>query len=215
MLEQLTNDGLAYWGNPTPVPEVTVIIIGPPRSGTTMPAATLHHLGVFMGAEVGTGVFEDRRIAKALEKSPEELPQVIADYNTHSIWGFKRPMAFGQIERNLNLFRNPRFVVTFRDPIAIAKRNEVSMGKDFAEQFKAAIGRTNQIANFIGRQTVPVMGISYEKAVSAPESFTRSLAEFACLKPTDAEILEASRFVRNGPDEYLMASQTRFSKRGS
>lgn len=46
-------------------------------------------------------------------------------------WGFKRPDAFrvinDYVDDCVHIFRNPRFVITFRDPVAIAKRNEISI----------------------------------------------------------------------------------------
>lgn len=211
MLDKLSNCGMAALNMKPPQGQDTVIILGVARSGTTMPATALHELGVFLGDAFGMGVFEDQRMARALEKNSEPVDDVIRDYNKHDVWGFKRPMAFQSIGPYLHLFRNPRFVVMFRDPVAISVRNHASLGGKFLTYFPPTIRQLVELSDFVIQQKYPIMAVSYEKAVAEPSAFLSGLAEFCGVpvpKDKEAEIVGK---LHNGPEAYLMSSQTRFT----
>lgn len=210
MLDKLTNSGMAALNMKPATGQDTLIVLGVARSGTTMPATALYNLGVFLGDAVGQGVFEDQRIAHALEKNREPIQNVIRDYNRFSVWGFKRPMAFRIIEEHLHLFRNPRFVVMFRDPVAIAMRNQVSMGGNFATYFPPTVKQITELSEFVTRQKCPVLAVSYEKAVSRPTDFLQGLADFCGLTIPEGREKDIVGKLQNGPEHYLMASQVRF-----
>lgn len=211
MLDQLQNSGIAVL-NERPAPKQnTIIIIGVPRSGTTMVAKVLANLGVYLGAEVDDSVGEDMRLARALEANDGSLPAVIEVYNSlHDLWAFKRPTAYQVIDPAL--FRNPRFVVTFRDPVAIARREEVSMMFDFREQLRRAVQWSADLAGFALSLTAPVMLVSYEKALVMPIDFVTNLASFAGI-PADNDIIrETANLVAPSPSDYVSRSQIRFQR---
>ncbi|TWG99878.1 hypothetical protein L598_001200000100 [Mesorhizobium sp. J18] len=212
MLEQLANDGIAYFNNRPPSGGNTIIAMGPPRSGTSMVITTLQALGVFIGDDPVRGTLEDRRLTLALERKNGNPKEVITDYNRHSVWAYKRPWAYEYIERKAHLFRRPRYILTFRDPIAIAKRNELSMGLQLAEQVKLAADRTAAVADFMLNTSRPTMAVSYEKVLSDPRKFTMALAAFCGIEANTEAITAASQKIENGPDAYLIATQTRFRK---
>ena len=213
MLEELANTGVATL-NPAPATgKATIIILGTPRSGTSMPAKVLDGLGVFLGDRFGRGVFEDQRIAMSIEKNAEPLETVIRDYDSHDIWAFKRPRVFRQLDRCLHLFRNPRLVVMSRDPVAVAIRNNVSMGHEFPACLKNALKEMNDLFDFVGRQTVPVLCVSYEKAMADRAAFVDRLTEFCGINPSGEQRKLATGNMENGPESYLMSSQVRFPRK--
>lgn len=213
MLDQLTNSGVTVLADTLAADTATIIVVGAPRSGTSMVAAALSALGIFMGDRIDTSVFEDLRLTDALENAPEELPAVVGDYDRkQSVWGFKRPMAFRSIEPHLHLFRNPRLIVPFRDPVAVAKREEVSMGFDFVNHLRLASEMNVELASFALRQSIPVMVCSYEKALFSPMAFVSHLAHFCGRAVTDDLLRLASSVISNGPENYLKSSQIRFKK---
>ena len=212
-LKQLLNNGVGYANDVPCTSQATIIVVGAPRSGTSMIAAALDALGIYMGDNKDDAVFEDRRIAHGLEKDPSKLPGIIADYNAHhSIWGFKRPTAFETISDKINLFRNPRFIIPFRDPMAIAKRKQVSINADAIRQLRNAADITLRLTKFVQELQAPVMMLSYEKAIMAPKRTLLNIALFSGLSPETAGTLPASKILKNGPDKYVLASQRRFPK---
>lgn len=209
MLDQLQNDGMEVLNWRTLDRYATIIVVGVPRSGTTMAAKALEKLGVFLGSEIDAPVQEDQRLSRALESATGELSDVILAYNNaHEIWGFKRPTAYQTID--LSLFRHPRLVVTFRDPLAIAKREQVSMVSDFRDQLRRATEWSAKLADFALRQSVPTMLISYEKALQRPERFVRGLSRFIGMQPDDVLLRAAVDVIRPSPSEYVTKSQVRF-----
>jgi hypothetical protein len=166
-----------------------------------------------MGSSLDTSVIEDLRLTHALENAPIEIPTVVREYDAaHAVWGFKRPMAFRSIESHLVHFRNPRFIIPFRDPVAIAKREEVSMGFEFTNHLRLAAQMNIDLVSFALRQNVPVMMCSYEKALFAPQIFISHLARFAGRIPDNTLLRTAASVITNGPEHYLKSSQIRFKK---
>ena len=55
------------------------------------------------------------------------------------------------------------------------------------------------------------MLVSYEKAISSPEKFINALVQFVGCKPTPEDLNKAISNIQNSPENYLIASQTKFS----
>lgn len=217
-LESLRNSGIALL-NQQSAPQAnapsTVIVVGVARSGTSMIATCLRALGVFMGDRIGDAVHEDVEMAEALEQGDQgALKQLIDRRNDqHNIWGFKRPMAFGVIGDYIHMFRSPRFVVTFRDPVAIAKRNELSMNMDFLRALNLARSNIGDLVTFVDELETPAMLVSYEKALLGPSGFVAALADF-CGVEADPDTFDlAARSVESAPERYLDASRLKFEGR--
>jgi hypothetical protein len=211
-ISQLHNDGVYILGDCDNSSSRTIIIVGLARSGTSMPAKALYNLGVWMGDKIDTAVFEDVRLAEALEKKNGDLPGVIEDYNNRfDIWGFKRPTAFKQLPKTINKFRNPRILIMFRDPLSIAKRNNISVDVPFHTALQNSAKQISELVDFTINIDAPKMLVSYEKAMLSPEKFINALVQFVGCKPTPEELNGAISSIQNSPKDYLIASQTKFS----
>jgi hypothetical protein len=211
MLDQLQNSGIVVLNDRPALQQSTVIVVGVPRSGTTMVAKALANLGVYLGADIDQSISEDMRLARALESAPATLPGIIDAYNAaHDVWAFKRPTAYQTIDTSL--FRNPRLVISFRDPVAIARREELSMTFDFREQLIRATRWSADLAEFALRQSVPVMLVSYEKAMAGPKRFVSDLARFTGISPSWWQMRAARTSIRPSPADYVANSQVRFPK---
>ncbi len=211
MLDQLQNSGIAVLNDAPIGRHATIIIVGVPRSGTTMVAKTLGALGVYLGADLDEAIQEDLRLAKAIEDSPADISLVIEAYNSaHDVWAFKRPTAYQTLDASW--FRNPRFIIPFRDPVAIAKREEISMVFDFRDQLRRAALWSIDLADFTLRQTAPLMLVSYEKALLKPERFVDELAQFSGADASEAMRRAASIVVKPSPADYVKGSQVRLSQ---
>jgi hypothetical protein len=190
------------------IAQKTIIVVGIPRSGTSMVASAMECLGVFMGQYIDKAVFEDIAIAHALESGDvAKLQSLIENRNrSHNVWGFKRPAAFNIMESFVHYFRNPCFIITYRDPLAIAKRNEISMHMEFPNALLAASRQQIALTQFALKLKQPAMLVSYEKALLDPNGFVKNLAEF-CNIDADASLIHAaSKTVVNGPELYLAKS---------
>ncbi|WP_319496825.1 sulfotransferase [uncultured Cohaesibacter sp.] len=212
MQENLINDGLFITKSVKATPQGTIIVLGVARSGTSMIAAVLQKLGVFMGSEARSSVVEDVRLSKAMENgSAKDIKAVIAAYNEeHDVWAFKRPEAFVYLKKYLSLFRNPRVVVVFRDPVAIAMRNQISMHMEFLDQLERSAKKTHELVGFVKSLDCPTMVVSYEKALYNPDHFIEKLVEFTGLQCDEAVRKDALAVVENGPEQYLMESRLKF-----
>jgi Sulfotransferase family len=205
-LDDLRNLGLVRMGdNCTPGAETTIVVVGVPRSGTSMVAAVLRQLGVHLGDETDTSVFEDRAIAAAIDQGDmEAFRKIVADNNSnHTVWGFKRPKALAKLHDIVRDLRNPRIVVTMRDCVAIAVRNSKSVYHDEIEGIRKAAQATVAALGALEGITCPVLMVSYEKAMGNPRKFTRQLAAFCGLTPSQEEIQAVVPVMKNGPELYL------------
>ncbi len=211
--QALRSSGIAFLGceaAPHKNGPATIVVVGVSRSGTSMVASCLRELGVYIGAD--NAVHEDLEVASALEGDDlEKLTSLVEARNSsYDIWGFKRPMAFRIIDKYICVFRNPRFVITFRDPVAIAKRNEISMHSDFLYALRNAATLMVELVSFVSTLKHPAMLISYEKALLDPWKFTAHLATFCCIDATSDAIEKAAATIENGPVRYLDNSRLRF-----
>jgi hypothetical protein len=210
-LSALENDGLLLINDAQPAPaERTLIVLGVARSGTTMVAGALHHLGIPMGmGERPNDVFEDVELAGAVEgDDPDRLQALIARRNdAHAVWGWKRPSAITRMERLQRQFRNPEYLVVFRDVFAIANRNRISVRADIVANMEDTLRRYAELLSFLRTCTARALLISYEKAMLRPRTFVDALA--AHVGVTQRPLIRAARlFVRPNPPDYLVSSRT-------
>lgn len=207
--EELINHGILRTQEVEPTDKATAVVVGLPRSGTSMVAAVLKSLGVFIGEQVDAAVFEDREMAAALGPgNAERLAQLIAERNAaHSLWGFKRPEAYRHLDLLCRSCRNPRVIVTFRDILAIAMRNSISMQIEPLKLLMPLVDQYRDLVTTIKRSSVPFLLISYEKAVQFPCETVAEIASFCGLQPSEDQIKAAASVIENGNDRYVRAAR--------
>lgn len=165
-------------------PEITVPITGHPRGGTTMVAAVVHALGIYLGPDedLKDFHFEDQRMHQT---DLMQLYPCIRDRNSqHARWGWKDPSGIETIRNVIYALRNPRVLLVFRDPMAIAM-GEMRVDETFdyprrsLEQLMEVYQRREQhLIDFALRSQVPVMLVSYEKAMEQPRMFIEDIIGF-------------------------------------
>jgi hypothetical protein len=174
-----------------------------------MIAAVLDRLGVYLGSRADRIVFEDVEIAAAIECDPASLSSIITRYDAaHPFWAFKLPRAYQSIADNLHRFRNPRLVVTFRDPLTIAMRNVISMAEELPASLGKASADISELVNFAQNLKVPALMVSYEKALANPSRLVESVVRFCGMPSTLDRVESAKSAVINGPELYLQSSRT-------
>ncbi len=195
-----------------PTGKDTYIIVGLPRSGTSMIAGTLSKLGVYMGRRPGKIVFEDSILSAAVESGdPGQARQVIREYNeAHDRWAWKRPDEWRRLRKILPMFRNPRIVVTFRDILAIATRNEISVQRDVDRGIVRHARDYVEMLDVLDGVNCPVLMLSYEKCLLSPSGFLDELIAFCGLQVEPEKYAEALAFVEPEPASYLERARVHY-----
>ncbi len=207
-ISKLLNRGtFAVRPNDEHPPQRTVIVVGPPRGGTSMVAGVLHRIGVPTGWGL---VIEDRDLGSAFDEGDDDrFRELIAEKNSeHDIWGWKRPSSHKRLAFVDESFRNPYYIAVFRDPLAVGLRENISMRSGTMKSLRQALRAYTDIVAFIDASSRPVLCVSYDKALRYPEEFVRAMAEFVGV-PTDDGIDKALQFISPEPEAYLLSSHRR------
>jgi hypothetical protein len=189
----------------------TIIVVGIPRSGTSMVASVLKTLGLFIGKEIDGAVFEDREIAAAIDSRKLARFAAIAEARNaeHRMWGFKRPEAYKQLAKLCSACRNPRVIVPFRDMLAIALRNKISMQMDALEQLPRLAAQYDALTTAVLRAAVPTLLLSYEKSLQFPSETVTEIASFCGIQADRETISKAAEIIKNSEARYLRSARLR------
>jgi hypothetical protein len=211
-LDALRNLGAVRLGEPPPSGEKTIVVLGVARGGTSMVAGVLRELGVFLGDKAMAPVFEDVRLAEAIEARDVSLSRSIVDeYDAaHAVWAFKRPGLIEQLSFATQLFRHPVYVVIFRDVLAIANRNALSMKSDALKSMKQSLRQYEVVREFIASTHPKALLVSNEKALIHPVAFVSELVSWLGLDVTAEQAAGASGAIVVDPPAYLNASRLQF-----
>ncbi|WP_343066721.1 glycosyltransferase [Dissulfurirhabdus thermomarina] len=207
-MEQLVNKGLFVMGEPEAAQPRTIVVVGPARSGTSMVAGALHHLGLFMGTSAVDPVFEDQDLSRAMDgwnaDGGAAARRIVAAYDReHEAWGWKRPSAVGYLERTHGILRRPHYIITFKDIFSISNRNRISMKSDILANMRRNHREYGQVLDFLERFRPPALLVSYEKALRFKEELVEALAGFCGLAPTPDAVRKVLDFVSPDRPQYL------------
>lgn len=211
-LDALINKGIIFNGDAHERGR-TFIVTGLQRSGTSLVSAVLQHAGIFMGSDITDAVYEDQAIVRILGAGDiDALRRLIAERNaTHAVWGFKHPQLSGVLRpEELQLFDRPRVIVTFRDPLAIAVRTQLS---EYAEPMQAladTVANQAALIALVSALRCPSLLLSYEKALSFPAEFIAALLQFCGIPGNDALRARLQALVEPNRPSYLMRARRRY-----
>lgn len=189
----------------------SVVVVGTYRGGTTMVARMIEALGAFLGGAAAGVVREDPEWARLLAprwprwRSVSELAS--SRSAAHPLWGLKFPGAVRHLPRLLRLMPEPRLVVVFRDPLAVAVREHLSMGTAGASALDHAVAQLRQLARSLRKTQTPWLAVSYEKGRSAPSTLATALCDLLHGERNQALIARAAAEVETVPISYLRASR--------
>jgi len=169
----------------------TVIVLGAPRGGTSMVAATLRKLGVMMGENLGHQ-HEDRKFRG--DVPVEEMIETIKERNaTQSLWGWKLPNSVYYLEKLMPHVRNPHLVAIFRNPFSISRSSAERDKREYdAKLLQVAVNHSKKVVDLIATIEVPTALAAFEAVMANREEFVRGLAGFINVTAEDA-IQEALR----------------------
>jgi hypothetical protein len=216
-------------GAPAAGERPTIIVGGGSRTGTSNVAAALHAAGLWMGDRIDHAFFEDAELA-AIAPGPMRagarrrptlrpgrahpglrdadlaaLRRLIEERNRRfATWGFKRPKVEVLLGASgVRLFRDPRVVVTVRDPLAVAERVATAEGLDLVESLEKATSALTRSVDAATRLGVPTMLVSYERMRTNPRPVLERLFAFAGLEVGGERWAALEERVRAAGREYV------------
>ena len=207
-LDELKNPGIYILNKTKRHKKKTVIVLGIARSGTTMLAEILSSIGIFMGEKLGA-VKEDVELANMIEREELEKAKHLINIRNqyYDIWGWKRPEAFEYYDLWKDLFRNPYIIIIFRDPLSVALRNMKSMNLDVMKGLNLYQKKLSRLIYFIDKikeENIPIMLISYEKALLNAKEFLENLFDFLDLNKNEEKLLnKALSAINPSSEKYL------------
>lgn len=205
------NDGFVFTNEHKLRPDepASFCVLGMPRGGTTMCARMLAASGVFMGSDLPVNA-EDPAFARLLkEKRPKRdafLELVRERTANHRRWGFKAPY------RNhwdlLDELPAVRFLVIFRDVLAVANRNRISVGANTIKSIQANLALQKDIVRFLAGSRHPQLLISYEKALVAPDKIAAAVLRYAGSEAAQGTTDKVVSVIRPNDTDYVTSGQT-------
>jgi len=199
----LINDKVPYINEK----QATAVVFGVARSGTSMITMILRELGVHMGEELSNAVLEDHSVFTKLEGTPEleSFSKLVEERNAkYDVWGWKRPEAVKYVDLFEPLIRNPKYIITFRDILAIAMRNSISVNANLKRNLiKTHKNGYRRIIQLIEETTVPSLLISYEKALNNKENVVYNIIDFLKINPNQDQIRNAINSIEPNRKEYI------------
>jgi hypothetical protein len=183
----------------------TLVVLGASRGGTSATAGILGQLGVFMGRSGKAPMYEDMFLNKVVkEQQDEEFCDRINEYNhQHSVWGYKGTVLNPNLSHYHNMFRNPRYLVVFRDILAIATRASVSAGHPVHPIMARQLNEYGRICEFLRKVDPSALLLSYEKLCQYPAPIVDAIAQFSGIQVDGASLQRAQQFVSGTNERYL------------
>ncbi|NDV51659.1 hypothetical protein [Salipiger sp. PrR003] len=154
----------------------TVIVLGPPRSGTSMISGILRLLGIYMG-ECNPKNNEDQRFNKTNDTA--DIEALISQNNTsHGIWGWKHPSTHIYYESIAGSVRNPFFIASFRNVLdAAASKLKHTGSGDPLDLIRPYASHYVKISSLIAESGRPCIYVNYDKAAADPVPLAEHLAQ--------------------------------------
>lgn len=206
-LEESVNYGMAVLNDAPCGPEATIVATGLGRSGTTMLARIMEESGLEMGERL-TGNTREYKELQVMIKSGDHLAFenfCKAQSRKTPKWGFKVPAFRNRMAAYEVSMMQPRFIVIFRDILAISLRNNIAIGTELMSAIGNALKGYSVLLDNIAKLKSPVLMISYEKALQFPERTVAEMTGFMGLTLSQARIAEiAGIAVHNSDPSYLL-----------
>lgn len=212
MSNTLINNGVVVIGDASMAKNNATVVVGTARGGTSMVAGAMAKLGVYMGDNAKSPVFEDTRLSNFFEKNNiTDAVDVVREYSeTYKTWGWKRPKSIDRLDDVQKIFGDARYIFIYKDILSIANRNSISMLSGVLPGMRRALEQYSKTLKFLSSDPRYAMMVSYDKAINTPSNFVSEIIQFLNIEPTKTQIQEATDFIVPNPVAYL--DSTRITK---
>jgi hypothetical protein len=181
-------------------PHKTAVVLGLPQGGTSMLAAVVDALGVLIARPDGYFMnFEGQENRPCVNDDLKTWASKAAAWNDRSdVWGLKDTIIWRHpVETIHAALRNPFYLVAARDPVAIMQRRAANHAVVEPQHLWGlvmidVVSQQESLWKWIASlPDAPLLVVSYERALRAPEATCRLVAEFLALQPTDVQLRRA------------------------
>lgn len=174
----------------------TIAVTGLGRSGTTMLSRTLLALDLPMGDNLTPQSAEDKKIQLLIKERVFDGFRALCRTRDASdpIWAFKCPALRGSLVSSVSMMRNPRVILVFRDILAISQRNAMSVDAHLPKAIEQAAQDYVKLVRQARKLSVPVLLVSYEKALQYPQMLVQSIGTFCGLAVCDERARKIAAF---------------------
>lgn len=205
------NSGVILLGSPALRSDLprTFIVTGLGRSGTSMTASLLSHVGLLSVEDAYPVTLDDREFLDALTRHDRAaLAGAITRRNAqHFAWAFKLPSIHGFLDAaEIELFRAPHVIVMMRDVAAVAQRHAIAEGMDAGAALFETVSGTTELMAFVRMLSCPVAVMSYEKAVCYPRAFVDALLSFVSVEADATRRAELAGLIDPDNTAYQQAA---------
>lgn len=179
-------------------PFTHVIVLGPPRSGTSMISGTLRLMGVYMG-EANSKNHEDPKFNAKKNELNNIITTIKKNNENHELWGWKEPSTYMYLKNITNLLDNPLYIVSCRNPFdsALSKIARTSTG-DFNKIYQGVSKQYTKTLSIIDNLDSSCLYINYSDAVREPDLFVAKLAELLDISVSEDLMQEIVTFCEPG-----------------
>ena len=193
----------------------TFIVTGQQRSGTSLVAAVLRQVGIFMGTEINDQVHEDEALAKILlARDRDGLRRIIGERDANfGTWGFKFPMLCDVLA--------PADLAIVQQPACHCPNARFGFGCGAAQPVGVppadggAARRGDQtlaaVVEFVERLDCPVLLLSYEKSLVFPADFIDAIVRFGDLPQSEALRARLIALIEPNRRDYIEVARRQYS----
>ena len=208
----------------------TILVIGPARSGSSATTGALQRLGVNVGEELRVadeynplGFFEDLEMMKinseitnsvggdywnpphdsciehGFKMNSEKVHDAINKRNVNDVWGCKANMTL-TYQYWVPLLRNPKLVITFRNPIDIAESVMRAKGMEFGRALHITNFYVNLMVELLEKNEIEkqydITVVKFEELVSKPKVVVERLIDNIGLEVSEGQKEDAIKFIQ-------------------
>lgn len=166
----------------------TIVVLGPPRSGTSMVSGILRLLGIYMG-DCNVSNNEDPRFKKT--QGTVKIRSLIADNNqVFPVWGWKEPSTHTYYDGIADLVRAPFFIVVCRNILGSvsSKLKHTGVG-DVAQLTRSYAAHYVKIGKLVHTTKAPCLYVNYDTALIDPIALAQDLSQRLLGQPLNDDMI--------------------------
>lgn len=193
-------------------PNKSIVICGITRGGTSFAASVFGRLGVPFSrrGERNIGARYEHRDLRAafVGKEGDAIREIATGFSKeYPVWAWKLPAIQREFEFVAELVPNPHFVIIFKEPLSVAARKTDLKGKDTLQSLDQVMTVYQHMASIAKKTELPLLLVSYDRAMASLDSFLPDAAKFAGVTRFDVETViagireDGQRYFKSGSEK--------------